>query len=145
MSRNRVETRNFSSCILYVSCFYRIINGWMKDRCVDMFSVLSRADNGQIGWKKYAACWNSRVPVNFRASGINSRDVESGAVSLAFVCLVDFYLILTTVKGMHIEFFFLRDRIISQKFVITLILTCMSYEKISSLIESGLYVFWNEG
>lgn len=64
----------------------------------------------RLGGKKYAACWNSRVPVNFRASGINSQDVESGAVSLAFVCLVDFYLLLTTVQGIFIwEVFFLRD------------------------------------
>lgn len=53
--------------------------------------------------------WNSRAPVNFRASGINSRHVESRAVSLAFVCLVDFYLILTTVKSMHAGFFFTRS------------------------------------
>jgi len=65
----------------------------MKDRCVDIFLMLTRADNDQIGRKKYAAC--RRVPVNFHASDINSRDVESGAVSLAFVCLIDFYLILT--------------------------------------------------
>lgn len=96
MSKKRILTTNFSLYMLW--CFYRVINGWMKDRCVDVFSVLSHVDNGQIGWKKYAACWNSRVPVNFRVSGINSRDVESGAVSLAFVCLVDFYLILITVK-----------------------------------------------
>lgn len=101
----------------------------MKDRCVDMFSVLSRADNGQIGWKKYAACWNSRVPVNFRASRINSRDVESGAVSLAFVCLVDFYLILTTWK--ECMRFFARLNYFSEICHHILILTCMSYEKIS--------------
>lgn len=82
-------------------------NKRMNERSMHRY-VLGVITRGQWpDWvKKYAACWNSRVPVNFRASDINSRDVESGAVSLAFVCLIDFYLILTTVKE------------IAQKFVI---------------------------
>ena len=83
-------------------------NKWMNERSMHRY-VLGVITRGQWSdWvKKYAACWNSRVSVNFRASDINSRDVESGAVSLAFVCLIDFYLILTAVKEMH-TFFFVR-------------------------------------
>lgn len=51
------------------------------------------------------------MPVNFHASDINSRDVGNGAVSLALFCasLVDFYLTLTTLKGIC-AIFFLHDQ-----------------------------------
>lgn len=82
----------FSPYILYVlsllSCNKRDETG---DRCADVFSALSRADNGLIGErerekKKCSSRWNSRAHVNFRTSDINLRDVGNGAVSLAFVC-----------------------------------------------------------
>lgn len=72
------------------------------------------------------------MPVNFRASGINSRDVESGAVSLAFVCLIDFYLILTTVKEMR-AVLFARLNHCEEICRHILIVTCP--EKIFSLVE----------
>lgn len=37
---------------VHIVSFYRVINGRAKDRCVDMFSALSYADNGPIGGEK---------------------------------------------------------------------------------------------
>lgn len=106
-------------------------NKWMNERSMRR-CVLGVIARGQWpDWlKKYAACWNSRVPVNFRVSGINSRDVESGAVSLAFVCLVDFYLILITVKRNACNFF-ARLNYFAEICHRILIITCMFYEKMS--------------